>query len=274
MPHLSRTPRRQGGSGTRQGPRYGFLANGPITSLNHCAISYHARFEFCSQGTAKTTNMGVARFRDAQLLPERRKRVDGFYGVLKGRAYSIATIATSRSNTDARSAGFKDVYDLLMSDSDHPRQAAFLTLLTDDVMPEEHRRRDSAICWDALIRLSFHIAQPAFEAGVFFRHATKQYLAMLAMPILRLGPLPSEALTVPTQRGDADVCGWFGVLGVPWLRTYRLSHGVRAIGNTAYSHGERLGISTPAPAPEPPSPPGSGHRSDCRFSSQALGFRP
>jgi hypothetical protein len=66
--------------------------------------------------------------------------VDGFYGVLKGRAYSIATIATGRSNTDAQSAGFKDVYDLLMSDSDHPRQAAFLTLLTDDVMPEEHRK--------------------------------------------------------------------------------------------------------------------------------------
>jgi len=66
--------------------------------------------------------------------------VDGFYDVLKGRAYSIATIATGRSNADAQASGFKDVYDLLMSDSDHSRQAAFLTLLTDDVMPESHRK--------------------------------------------------------------------------------------------------------------------------------------
>jgi hypothetical protein len=153
--------------------------------------------------------------------------VDGFYDVLKGRAYSIATIATSRSNTDARSAGFKDVYDLLMSDSDHPRQAAFLTLLTDDVMPEEHRK---------ILLGGMAKEYAASKAGCAMwkesRIKASQQIAesrrLLAMPILRLGPLPSEALTVPTQRGDADVCGWFGVLGVPWLRTYRLSHGVRA----------------------------------------------
>lgn len=66
--------------------------------------------------------------------------MDGFYGVLKGRAYSIATIATGRSNADAQASGFKDVYDLLMSDSDHPQQGVFLSLLTDDVMPEDHRK--------------------------------------------------------------------------------------------------------------------------------------
>jgi hypothetical protein len=62
----------------------------------------------------------------------------GFYSVLKGRAYSIAAIATGRSNADAQASG--DVYDLLMSDSDHSRQQAFLALLTDDVMPEAHRK--------------------------------------------------------------------------------------------------------------------------------------
>ena len=64
--------------------------------------------------------------------------MDNLYSMLKGRAYYIVTTATGRSNADAQASGFKDVYDLLMSDSDHPRQARFLTLLTDDVMPEGH----------------------------------------------------------------------------------------------------------------------------------------
>jgi hypothetical protein len=66
--------------------------------------------------------------------------MDNLYSMLKGRAYYTAITATGRSNADAQASGFKDVYDLLMSDSDHPRQAGFLTLLTDDIMPEGHRR--------------------------------------------------------------------------------------------------------------------------------------
>ena len=82
----------------------------------------------------------ASRLIETHTVAERRKRVDGFYGVLKGRAYSIAAIATGHSNADAQASGFKDVYDLLMSDSDHYRQAVSLMLLTDEVMPEDHRK--------------------------------------------------------------------------------------------------------------------------------------
>ncbi|MEZ0169913.1 hypothetical protein [Microvirga sp. TS319] len=61
------------------------------------------------------------------------------YDVVKGRAYELARIATGRSNDEAIGEGYKDVYDLLMSDSDHPRQQQFLMLLTNE-MPEGHRK--------------------------------------------------------------------------------------------------------------------------------------
>ena len=51
----------------------------------------------------------------------------GFYGVMKGRAYALAQVATGCSTKDAQARGFKDVFGLLMSDSDHDRQAMFLT---------------------------------------------------------------------------------------------------------------------------------------------------
>ena len=65
--------------------------------------------------------------------------VGGLYDVLKGQAYGIASIASGRSNADAQALGFKDVYDLIMSDSDHDRQPAFLHLLMHE-MPEAHRQ--------------------------------------------------------------------------------------------------------------------------------------
>lgn len=51
------------------------------------------------------------------------------YAVVKGRAYALAQTVTGRSNGDAQREGFKDVFDLLMSDSDHQRQQQFLLQL-------------------------------------------------------------------------------------------------------------------------------------------------
>jgi hypothetical protein len=61
------------------------------------------------------------------------------YDVVKGRAYGLAATVSGKSNEDARTAGFRDVFDYIMSDSDHPRQAAFLIALPEQ-MPEGHRK--------------------------------------------------------------------------------------------------------------------------------------
>ena len=61
------------------------------------------------------------------------------YDITKGKAYSLATTISGKSNGDAKTAGFKDVFDYIMSDSDHPRQAIFLSMLM-DVMSEGHRK--------------------------------------------------------------------------------------------------------------------------------------
>lgn len=53
------------------------------------------------------------------------------YEALKGQVYDIAQVTTSRGNAEARNEGFRDVYDLIMSDSDHPRQQAFLMMIVD-----------------------------------------------------------------------------------------------------------------------------------------------
>ncbi|GJD96603.1 hypothetical protein [Methylobacterium iners] len=53
------------------------------------------------------------------------------YENLKGQVYDIAQIAAGRGNAEAQTEGFRDVYDLIMSDSDHPRQPAFLGLIMD-----------------------------------------------------------------------------------------------------------------------------------------------
>ncbi|MEN3238969.1 hypothetical protein PUR29_36650 [Methylobacterium ajmalii] len=51
------------------------------------------------------------------------------YEALKGQVYDIAQVVTSRGNAEARTEGFRDVYHMIMSDSDHPRQQAFLMML-------------------------------------------------------------------------------------------------------------------------------------------------
>ena len=48
------------------------------------------------------------------------------YNNLKGRAYGAACACSGCDNRSARQAGHKDVFALIMSDSDHPRQFAFL----------------------------------------------------------------------------------------------------------------------------------------------------
>jgi HEAT repeat protein len=61
------------------------------------------------------------------------------YYVVKARAYGLAQIVAGRSNADAAREGFRDVFDLLMSDSDHPRQQQFLLQLPNH-FTEEHRQ--------------------------------------------------------------------------------------------------------------------------------------
>lgn len=51
------------------------------------------------------------------------------YEALKGQAYEIAQVAASRGNAEAKTEGYRDVYHMIMSDSDHPRQQAFLMML-------------------------------------------------------------------------------------------------------------------------------------------------
>jgi hypothetical protein len=65
--------------------------------------------------------------------------MNDLYAILKGKAYGAATVTSGHSNADAKRSGYKDVYDLIMSDSDHPRQPAFLALLSRD-LPEGHRK--------------------------------------------------------------------------------------------------------------------------------------
>lgn len=67
-------------------------------------------------------------------------QASGFYGVLKGRAYGLAQLTTGCNNVDAKARGFEDVFALLMFDSDHDRQAAFLSQLSSVLPVEEHRR--------------------------------------------------------------------------------------------------------------------------------------
>lgn len=62
------------------------------------------------------------------------------YKIMKGRAYGIAQVATGCTNEDAVRRGFTDVYALIMSDSDHARQPAFLALLPRAIPSEGHRR--------------------------------------------------------------------------------------------------------------------------------------
>lgn len=62
------------------------------------------------------------------------------YEMLKGRAYGLAQTATGCSNQEAKTRGFRSVYDMLMSDSEHMRQQTFLATLENVIPSEGHRR--------------------------------------------------------------------------------------------------------------------------------------
>lgn len=64
---------------------------------------------------------------------------DGLYGVLKGKAYKFAAVVTGASHHDAKAAGYRDLWDLLMSDSDHPRQAMFLLMLNSGLSEKQRK---------------------------------------------------------------------------------------------------------------------------------------
>ena len=51
------------------------------------------------------------------------------YENLKGQVYDLAQVAAGRGNAEAQTEGYRDVYDLIMSDSDHLRQQAFLGMI-------------------------------------------------------------------------------------------------------------------------------------------------
>ena len=62
------------------------------------------------------------------------------YEIMKGRAYYLAETISGKTNENAKAAGFRDVFDYIMSDSDHPRQAAFLMQLSGALPAEGHRQ--------------------------------------------------------------------------------------------------------------------------------------
>lgn len=61
------------------------------------------------------------------------------YDNLKGQAYEAAQIAANRTNPEAQREGFRDVFALIMSDSDHPRQQAFLGLIMKDLSEDQRK---------------------------------------------------------------------------------------------------------------------------------------
>lgn len=58
-----------------------------------------------------------------------RRKMRDLYSKLKGKVYGLACTTTSKDNPAAQKEGFSDVFDLIMSDSDHNRQAFFLMML-------------------------------------------------------------------------------------------------------------------------------------------------
>lgn len=55
----------------------------------------------------------------------RKSRVDS-YPMLKGRVYYLAQAVTCCTDYDARLHGYRDAFDMILSDGSHPRQAHFL----------------------------------------------------------------------------------------------------------------------------------------------------
>jgi hypothetical protein len=61
------------------------------------------------------------------------------YGALKERAYGAAKITAGCGDSEAQTNGYADVFDMIMSNSDHSRQAAFVGLLP-SILSEEQRQ--------------------------------------------------------------------------------------------------------------------------------------
>lgn len=64
---------------------------------------------------------------------------DPLYETMKAKAYHLAETVTAHTHITAASKGYKDLWDMIMSDSDHERQFFFLTML-DKVLTEPQRQ--------------------------------------------------------------------------------------------------------------------------------------
>jgi|GEM_PF-2169768 len=65
--------------------------------------------------------------------------MSNLYSNLKGKAYGLACITSSRDNRSAKQDGYADVYDLVMSDSNHKRQAFFLMMLPQQLSEKQRQ---------------------------------------------------------------------------------------------------------------------------------------
>lgn len=63
------------------------------------------------------------------------------YKSLKNRVFSMACACTGSHNHAAESAGYVDVFDLLISDRDHPRVKYFLQQLVDEAALSDNQRK-------------------------------------------------------------------------------------------------------------------------------------
>ncbi|ACN14572.1 hypothetical protein HRM2_14630 [Desulforapulum autotrophicum HRM2] len=73
--------------------------------------------------------------------------MSNLYSNLKGKAYGLACITSSRDNRSAKQEGYADVYDLIMSDSNHNRQAFFLMML-----PHQQSEKQRQILLDGMAK--------------------------------------------------------------------------------------------------------------------------
>lgn len=64
---------------------------------------------------------------------------DELYGAFKGLTYGLAQVCSGTDNAGAKTKGFKDVYNYIMSDSDHQRQAQFLIMLPETLSEKQCR---------------------------------------------------------------------------------------------------------------------------------------
>lgn len=64
---------------------------------------------------------------------------DALYEMMKAKAYPLAETITAHTHVTANAKGYKDLWDMVMSDSDDVRQYSFLMTL-DTVLSEKQRR--------------------------------------------------------------------------------------------------------------------------------------